>query len=275
MKVGPTQTRSNSEGAAHRAPTKPAPKVAAPFERSRAVPVLRQRATAGALAREMLEYAKAAAVNAVVGTLNLAVKGASYPVKDYAAEVPGLPYLTRGSKLPSDAAVETLTAALMRENPELPRLSAQEQAISKAEHAALEGLKQKGFKGIVGLTSERDFDSAAAHQLDVNSLYLPIEDMSTPSRDQVGRFLQFVSNPENQPVYVHCEAGLGRTGVMVGVAQIALGQKTAAQVLEGFEQAGMKLQLANQREFLTLFETLYQSADPALNYSSYGFAPPR
>ena len=44
-----------------------------------------------------------------------------------------------------------------------------------------------------------------------------------PSDEQVARFLAIVSQPENQPVLVHCRNGVDRTGYMLGIYRIEKG----------------------------------------------------
>ena len=46
---------------------------------------------------------------------------------------------------------------------------------------------------------------------------LPMADGSPPTNEQAEKFLEFMTNPANQPSHVHCRGGYGRTGVMVAL----------------------------------------------------------
>ena len=46
---------------------------------------------------------------------------------------------------------------------------------------------------------------------------IPMTTHEAPSTEEIGEFLQLVSDPANQPVYVHCAGGRHRTGVMTAV----------------------------------------------------------
>ena len=48
----------------------------------------------------------------------------------------------------------------------------------------------------------------------MNFVRIPMSTHETPSPDKVARFLNLVEDPANQPVYVHCQGGRHRTGVM-------------------------------------------------------------
>ena len=132
--------------------------------------------------------------------------GARYPVKEYQSKVDD--NLTRGSRLT---------------DPEIAQLHTQ------------------GYKSVVNLCLENDDDTARAKALGMNSLHLPILDNSAPSEAQVKQFLDFVTNPKNQPAYVHCEAGQGRTGVMCAAYRMAVdGWTPQAAIAEG-KQHGLVL----------------------------------
>src|SRR5262249_50935941 len=58
---------------------------------------------------------------------------------------------------------------------------------------------------------------------------IPMTTHETPSAEQVAEFLKLVDDPANQPVYVHCQGGRHRTGVMTAVYRMSNGQWTADQ----------------------------------------------
>lgn len=112
--------------------------------------------------------------------------GFRYGVKDYLFRVS--PGLARGSRLDGDLAP----------------------------------LKADGFRAVVNLCAENDVDAAPAREAGMNHLRVPIFDNTAPTQAQMKGFLDFVTLPENQPAYVHCQAGKGRTGVAVACYRMAV-----------------------------------------------------
>ena len=87
-----------------------------------------------------------------------------------------------------------------------------------------ENLKADGFKSIVDLTLEGTKDAKLAPAAGLKTFNVKILDNAAPTNAQMKQFLDFVTNPANQPVYIHCEAGKGRTGVAAAVYRMAVAQ---------------------------------------------------
>ncbi len=120
-------------------------------------------------------------------------------------------------------------------------------------------LKAQGFKSIVDLTLEGTNDGKLAPKAGLNTLNVRILDNSAPSTKQMVQLLDFVSKPENQPAYVHCEAGKGRTGVATACYRMAIEGWTPDQALAEGKKYG--LVLPNQTAFVRKFAAQLQAGE--------------
>ncbi len=170
-------------------------------------------AAGGAVKKVADGFANAAAES--IGVAELA--GLRYPVSSYESKVDA--NLTRGSRIDSQAGYDSL--------------------------------KQQGFKGIVDLTIEGTNDEKYAAKAGLNPLNVKILDNSAPTQKQMKQFLDFATNPKNQPCYVHCEAGKGRTGVATAVYRMAVDGWPPEKAIAEAKQFG--LALPNQTQFLEQF----------------------
>jgi protein tyrosine/serine phosphatase len=78
-------------------------------------------------------------------------------------------------------------------------------------------LKALGIKTVIDLTGGDDASTSEpgiVKNLGMNFVRIPMSTHETPSPDKVARFLSLVDDLANQPVYVHCQGGRHRTGVM-------------------------------------------------------------
>ena len=131
-----------------------------------------------------------------------------------------------------------------------------------------DSLKQQGFKGIVDLTLEGTNDAKMAPKAGLNALNVKILDNSAPTQAQMKEFLDFATNPKNQPCYVHCEAGKGRTGVATAVYRMAVDGWPPDKAIAEAKKFG--LALPNQTQFLEQFGKDLQAG----KISGYPKAPP-
>jgi protein tyrosine phosphatase (PTP) superfamily phosphohydrolase (DUF442 family) len=170
--------------------------------------------TVGAAASKAVSETKDTFVNAGGAAIGYAeMLGLRYPVKAYSSPLDGA--LTRGSRL---------------------------------DAAGIQDLQSKGFKGIVNLCAENNNDAGPAQSVGMHSLHLPIIDNTVPSEANVKSFLDFATNPANEPCYVHCEAGQGRTGVMSAAYRMAVQGWSPEAALAEAKQFGCAM--PDQQQFI-------------------------
>jgi len=93
------------------------------------------------------------------------------------------------------------------------------------DEAGVRQLNTSGIHSIVNLIWEKSSPDEEQRWAEHNGLHylpLPLVDSQEPNREEVTRFLHFVTDEQNRPAYVHCEAGSGRTGVMVAAYRMAI-----------------------------------------------------
>jgi protein tyrosine/serine phosphatase len=82
-------------------------------------------------------------------------------------------------------------------------------------------LAQLGVKAIVDLRDGGpDNEQMRVEQLGMKFYRIPLSTKKAPSDGAIQRFLEIVNDPANKPVFVHCEDGEERTGVMTAVYRI-------------------------------------------------------
>ena len=86
-------------------------------------------------------------------------------------------------------------------------------------------LKKNGWKSVVDFRQDGeknnpealDSNIAGFNDLKLTFLNIAIKDGDVLTADQANQFLKFVTDAKNQPVHVHCAAGIGRTGIAVAL----------------------------------------------------------
>jgi len=95
---------------------------------------------------------------------------------------------------------------------------------------AYANLATLGVKTVIDLTKDGDAREASLVKAAGMTFYrIPMTTHEPPSKDKVAQFLEIVNDPANQPVYVHCQGGRHRTGVMTAVYRMTNDRWTADQ----------------------------------------------
>lgn len=102
------------------------------------------------------------------------------------------------------------------------------------DYADLAGL---GVKTVIDLTKDGDPQEPAIVQtLGMKFYRIPMTTHEPPSSAQLDQFLKLVNDPAKQPVYVHCQGGRHRTGLMTAVYRITDDGWTADRAFSEMKQ---------------------------------------
>jgi protein tyrosine/serine phosphatase len=93
-------------------------------------------------------------------------------------------------------------------------------------------------KTVINLTSD-DADAseeASAASAGLHYFQIPMTTRVPPTAGQLAQFLKIVSDPERQPVYVHCVGGKHRAGVMTAMYRMIQESWTPEQAFKEMKQ---------------------------------------
>jgi len=108
---------------------------------------------------------------------------------------------------------------------------------------AVHSLKAEGFTSIVNLRAADepganvDAEAAAAAKAQIQYFHLPFKS-GAPDTAVVGRFLTVVSEPRNQPVFIHC-ATANRVATLWLIKRVRLDRWTVEKALEEAQAIGL------------------------------------
>ncbi len=143
--------------------------------------------------------------------------------------------------LPQDEAQRTQLErswAAPLERPGLPNLHRISPLFYRGGQPTREGFFELGRLGVKSVVSLRSLH-ADSIPIDANLKYERISFKAWhPEDEDVVRFLRLVTDPARQPVFVHCQWGADRTGMMCAIERVALEGWTKDEALAEMTQGG-------------------------------------
>lgn len=91
---------------------------------------------------------------------------------------------------------------------------------AQPDAAGMRKLKELGIKTVVNLRLLHD-DTDEIGDLDLDGVHIPI-DAFKPKMESLVAFLRVATDPNRQPVYVHCQRGIDRTGAAVAAYRVVV-----------------------------------------------------
>jgi uncharacterized protein (TIGR01244 family) len=132
-----------------------------------------------------------------------------------------------------------------REYPELPNFHQVNENLyrgAQPHRGGLKKLSELGIKTIINLRGESDDtrkEQAEAEASGMRYFNIPMSGLGRPTDEQVERALAIIDARENWPVFVHCQRGADRTGVIIAVYRILRNQWTAEQAIDEAKRFGL------------------------------------
>src|SRR4030095_5703673 len=94
-----------------------------------------------------------------------------------------------------------------------------------------------GIHLVLDLTKDGDpHEPTVVQNLGMKFYRIPMTTRATPSLETIALFLNLVSDPANQPVYVHCQGGRHRTGLMTAIYRMTQDGWAPARAYEEMKQ---------------------------------------
>jgi len=103
-------------------------------------------------------------------------------------------------------------------------------------------LAELGVKTIVNLRGEAELtlrEQKEAETAGLRYFSVPMPGLSAPTDYEVARVMAIIDNPENQPVFIHCQRGSDRTGTIGAIYRISHDGWTAERALAEAKTYGM------------------------------------
>ena len=123
---------------------------------------------------------------------------------------------------------------------------------SRLRSSDYQKLVSMGIRSVVIFCKENDMDHDPCIKIGLIPYHIPDQDNTVPSIDDINTFLAIMKDSKTWPVYCHCEAGLGRTGVFVACYRIAIQGWTNDAALQ--EAVNIGLVEPDQKDFISKYK---------------------
>jgi protein tyrosine/serine phosphatase len=169
------------------------------------------------------------------------------------------------------AVAQTLASAQKVQLAGLPNFGTISQQLSRGGQpnpVGFEELKKMGIDIVVNLRHETDEvarEQTLVQKQGMQYVSIPWRGSNNPSIEQIVKFLELLRAHPDKKVFVHCQRGAERTGVMVASYRISHQNWSGEQALNEMERFGFRgMRFGHLKKFVRDFPSLFLS-DPTLS----------
>ncbi len=137
---------------------------------------------------------------------------------------------------------------------------------AQPKQEGLAQLKKAGVKTVINLMHEdqnTEREEAEAKTLGLNYIAMPLSHFKAVPQEVIDGFLATVSDPKMQPVFVHCNQGMDRTGTLVGIYRVNNQQWSANKAYDEMLEHGFHSIFGNLTKSLYTHASRLGSAERA------------
>ncbi|HYO63930.1 MAG TPA: tyrosine-protein phosphatase [Pyrinomonadaceae bacterium] len=143
---------------------------------------------------------------------------------------------------------------------ELPNFQRVNERLYRGGQPTERGLRRLAALGVRTVVNLRADDERArregeqARALGLRYFNFPLERIGRPDADRIAELLALVRAPEHQPVFVHCQRGADRTGMVVAAYRIAHDDWTAVEATREAKRLGLRFWQRGMKDFIQDFD---------------------
>lgn len=159
-----------------------------------------------------------------------------------------------------------VTGAAQRESQEklLPNFHQVNEHLYRGAQPLPGGIKRLaalGIKTIVNLRGEDEktrYEGEEARAAGLRYLSVPMSGLKRPTDEQVEEVLAIINQPENWPVFVHCNHGADRTGTIIAVYRISQDGWSAREAKKEAKRYGFSWIQFRMKDYIEDYERKYK-----------------
>jgi len=140
---------------------------------------------------------------------------------------------------------------------ELPNFARVNERLYRGGQPSKDGIRRLAGQGVKTIINLRDDDENAqveakeAEAAGLNYFNIPLKRFGRPNDSQIDRVLSLIDAKENGIVFVHCQKGEDRTGMVIALYRISRDGWTDQQAIQEAKQFGMRFWQLQMKDYIS------------------------